>query len=510
MKKNLPVTDHEISLDNRILASKTDLKGRITYVNQAFVDVSGYSREELMGKPHNLVRHPDMPPAAFADLWETIQAGRPWTGFVKNRAKNGDYYWVKANASPEFKNGEISGYISIRTEPTRTEVETLGNLYKKVWKGEFTLPSTLHFPWRKRIKLAHRQLFIGAACTLALLGLPFAGHIWVQGVIAGLLIPAIVTTVLTLRSSAASHRRIDEGLLGIIEGNYDMNVTKERDDELGHIMDRIKTLQSRLQFKAFEIGGLVNNISQESEEMNGSSERLMSVAHSLTQATHSISGGVNEGTEHVQSTAAAIEEMNASIKEVSGQIEATLKVSEQAVQEAGHSNTLVEKLAADITDISSVVDTINAIARQTNLLALNATIEASRAGEAGRGFAVVANEVKELAHQTHSATVQISEQIKSIQSDSANAAQAIASIGQIISKMNEHSQQVATAMDEQAYATREISVSAQQANACMQNMQEVVSNMSELSGETEAASEHVKEIAATMVERTHDLRSRIH
>ncbi|ATX78944.1 methyl-accepting chemotaxis sensory transducer with Pas/Pac sensor [Mariprofundus aestuarium] len=510
MKKNLPVTDHEISLDSRIVASKTDLKGRITYVNQAFVDISGYSREELIGQAHNLVRHPDMPPSAFADLWETIQAGRPWTGFVKNRAKNGDYYWVKADASPEYKDGEISGYISIRTEPTRSEIETLGDIYKKVWKGEVTLPSSLHFPWRKRIKLTHRQSFIGGACFLALLGLPFAEYAWVQGATAGLLITAILASIFTVRSSATALRRIDEGLLGIIESNYDMNVTKERDDELGLIMDRIKTLQSRLQFEAFEVGGLVDNISRESVEMNDSSESLMSVAHSLTEATQNISSGVNEGTEHVQSTAAAIEEMNASIKEVSVQTEATLRVSEQAVKEADSSNALVGKLATAITDISSVVDTINTIARQTNLLALNATIEASRAGEAGRGFAVVANEVKELAHQTHSATDEISEQIKAIQSDSENAAQAIVSISQIITKMNEHSQQVAGAMDEQACATREISVSAQQANSCMQNMQAVVSDMSRLSGETEAASEQAKGIASSMMQRTDDLRSRVH
>ncbi len=511
MKKNLPVTDHEISMgSNTILASKTDLKGKITFVNQAFIDISGYTREELIGQPHNLVRHPDMPPAAFADLWETIKAGNPWTGFVKNRAKSGDFYWVKANASPEYTNGKISGYISIRTAPTQAEIATLGEVYKKVWKGEVTLPSSLHFPWHKRIKLAQMQSMVAGICFLALLGLPFAGNVWAQGSIAALLILGTMISLFGNRVTKRSLRRIDAGIIGLLQGKYNVDVIKDRDDALGGIMDHIRALQSRLQFEAFEIGELINSVSKESEEMNESSDKLTNVAHNLLHASQNISTGVSESTEHVQSTAAAIEEMNASIKEVSGQTEATLRVSEQAVKEAGESNALVAKLGIAVTDIGSVIATIETIARQTNLLALNATIEASRAGDAGRGFAVVANEVKQLANQTHNATVHISEQINTIQADSQNAAQAIGSIGEIITKMNEHSQQVAAALDEQAEATHEISVNAQRANACMQGMQSTVSDMSTLSADASSASEHTKEIAASMMQRAIDLQTHVH
>jgi len=509
MKKNLPVTNHEIPMNKRILASKTDLKGRITFVNQAFVDVSGFTREELIGKAHNLVRHPDMPPAAFADLWETIQAGRPWTGFVKNRAKNGDYYWVKADASPEYENGKITGYISIRTEPTSTEVASIEGLYKKVWKDEASLPSSLHFPWHKRIKLAQMQSIIGGLCFLALPGVFFADYAWVKGITAGVLISAILMTMFANRVTRSSLQRINQGLIGLLQGKYDVNLVKDRDDALGRIMDHIRSLQARLQFEAFEVGELVHSMSGESVEMNESSEALMSVAQNLSEATHNLSNGVNESTGHVESTAAAIEEMNANIKEVSSQTEETLRVSEQAVQEANASNTRVKKLAEAIADIDSVVATIDTIARQTNLLALNATIEASRAGDAGQGFAVVANEVKNLAHQTHNATLQISDQIKSIQTDSENATQSIESISEIVSKMNEHSQQVSAAMDEQAEATREISVNAQQANSCMHNMQIIVSDMSKLSGEAESSSGQTKGIASSMMQRAADLRSRV-
>jgi len=117
MRNNLPVTntEHHIA-DDCLIVSNTDIKGRITYFNQAFLDASGFSADELMGQPHNIVRHPDMPPEAFQNLWDTVKAGRPWYGAVKNRRKNGDYYWVMASASPIWENGAVTGYMSIRSK----------------------------------------------------------------------------------------------------------------------------------------------------------------------------------------------------------------------------------------------------------------------------------------------------------------------------------------------------------------------------------------------------------
>jgi aerotaxis receptor len=116
MRKNLPVTDVEYPLgEDTMIVSKTDLKGKLTYFNDQFVKASGFTEQELMNQPHNIVRHPDMPEAAFEDLWITLKAGKPWTGAVKNRRKNGDYYWVLASATPIWENGAVSGYMSIRT-----------------------------------------------------------------------------------------------------------------------------------------------------------------------------------------------------------------------------------------------------------------------------------------------------------------------------------------------------------------------------------------------------------
>lgn len=115
MKKNLPITDNEVTFDSSVaITSTTDLKGALTYINKDFLDISGFTTEELIGQNHNIVRHPEMPSAAFEDLWATIKAGKTWMGLVKNRCENGDYYWVDAFVTPLAKNGEITGYESTR------------------------------------------------------------------------------------------------------------------------------------------------------------------------------------------------------------------------------------------------------------------------------------------------------------------------------------------------------------------------------------------------------------
>jgi len=132
MRNNQPITDKEKFLsDDTLIVSKTDEKGRLTFVNKAFLDISGFTKEELIGQPHNIVRHPDMPEEAFEDLWKDLKASIPWGGYVKNRCKNGDYYWVYANAAPMVENGKFTGYVSIRTKPEREVVAQVGAIYRQ-------------------------------------------------------------------------------------------------------------------------------------------------------------------------------------------------------------------------------------------------------------------------------------------------------------------------------------------------------------------------------------------
>lgn len=140
MKDNGAVTHQELRFPSgATLASTTDLKSRITSCNRAFVAISGYSESELIGSEHSIVRHPDMPSTAFADLWKTIQSGKPWTGLVKNRAKCGGYYWVTANVTPVYEDGVITGYMSVRTEPDRAAIDRAEAHYREVRAGSARL-----------------------------------------------------------------------------------------------------------------------------------------------------------------------------------------------------------------------------------------------------------------------------------------------------------------------------------------------------------------------------------
>ncbi len=131
MRVNMPVTNVEVPLkESSMIVSKTDLKGQITYINRDFLEISGFTEQELIGASHNIVRHPDMPPEAFEDFWTTLKAGRPWIGLVKNRCKNGDYYWVEAHAAPLIENGQVAGYVSVRKKPSRHQVEQAEQVYR--------------------------------------------------------------------------------------------------------------------------------------------------------------------------------------------------------------------------------------------------------------------------------------------------------------------------------------------------------------------------------------------
>ena len=225
MRNNQPVTGQEHVLPaNATLVSVTDVKGRIVYCNPTFIQASGFMREELLGQAHNIIRHPDMPGEAFRDLWATLESGKPWRGVVKNRRKNGDHYWVEANAAPIIRGDRLVGYLSVRTTPTREEIEAAQALYERMNEEQAQGRQRLELHrGQLRRKDAFGRLAHWARLTVRAIGFSGAvavSAVWFAGVLASQVQPAVwvpLTAVLSLGALALQQRLLRRSFGSILD-----------------------------------------------------------------------------------------------------------------------------------------------------------------------------------------------------------------------------------------------------------------------------------------------------
>lgn len=256
MRTNLPVTSVEYPIhDDTLIVSKTDLKGKLSYFNDQFVAASGFTEAELMGQPHNIIRHPEMPPEAFEDLWVTLKAGKPWAGAVKNRRKNGDFYWVLASATPIWEGGQVTGYMSIRSKlpaDQRAEAEhvyallrarkahsytvTAGVIRKRSFADRFAMfTSTLKA--RLVTLIAVQSIFMVIIALEALFGsgqreFTISSGIALAVLTLGLLLGGMLG-LQTIRAVGRPLGQLNAAMARIAQGMFNSRIVIERDDELG-------------------------------------------------------------------------------------------------------------------------------------------------------------------------------------------------------------------------------------------------------------------------------------
>ncbi|SIS75530.1 methyl-accepting chemotaxis sensory transducer with Pas/Pac sensor [Neptunomonas antarctica] len=422
MKLNLPVTqvENHFSSDRNIL-STTNLKGAITYVNNDFIEVSGFNNDELIGKNHNMVRHPDMPPAAFDSLWSTAKSGNSWMGVVKNRTKDGNHYWVDAYVTPIKHHGAVSEYQSIRRRPLPEHVKRAEDIYAALQAGK--TPQVL----KNSLSLSGRSLaaFVIPASVAALSVFLFSLSGWTSLAVS---LIAIACAVITHQWAFSPFKAVVAKAKSIIDNPVARFIYTGRSDDVGQILLTIKALES-------ETAGLIGRIADSAESLTHNSLGLNTLV-SDSEA------GVRQQFAETDQVAAAVNEMSASIQEVSQNAQNSSEAAKeglvqvangrQVVTDSAHSmqiltdemlkaSEVIAVVAASSDSIAGILDVIGGVADQTNLLALNAAIEAARAGDAGRGFAVVADEVRTLASRTQIATEEIRTMIEQLQQSTKQA-----------------------------------------------------------------------------------------
>lgn len=487
MRTNLPVTNTEHMLkEGTSLVSKTDTKGRITYMNPAFMEMSGFSEDELMGAPHNIIRHPDMPEEAFADMWQTLKSGLPWTGIVKNRCKNGDYYWVRANVTPVREDGQIVGHMSVRNKPSAEQVAGAAKIYALFKAGQAK-------------GLAIKR---GAVVSTGLLGKLGTWRDTGLSVRIGVSMSAIIALILTL-GLAASSAAVDsvssywyggttivgaglallvwtrlqativrplktmiEGARAIAGGDLTVHFATDRHDEVGQ-------LQQALQQMNVNLRSVIGDV-----RVN---------ADTITMATHEITIGNMDLCGRTESQASSLEETASSMEQFASTVKQNAENAHQANQlalsasaVASKGGAVVEKVGTTMGEISAsakrivdIISLIDGIAFQTNILALNAAVEAARAGEQGRGFAVVAAEVRSLAQRSASAAKEIKtlidHSVEKVDVGHRLVGDAMTTMSDIVTSV----QQVNDIMKEIAVASREQSSGIDQVNLAIAHMDQV-------------------------------------
>lgn len=524
MRVNEPVTQRQTTVwEDANILSTTDPKGKIRYINEDFVKISGYQPEELIGQPHNVIRHPDMPRAVFQQMWRRLRSGQSWMGVVKNRCKNGDHYWVHAYATPILnERGEIVEIQSVRQRVSdQGIIDRAEKAYQRLRKAEPDQGDVSEaLAVGKRSGGATKWLtggqLAGALAVLGALMLPVSGTAQISlGVFA---IVIYAASLLPLFSQMNHARQQAQRLLDDPNGEHIF---------LGSSGEGATIALAQL-YLSTEIEAI-------SKRLGDDSLRLKRNMDSVAGSMQTVRAEAQNQSDETRSVATAMEEMTSTVDEVARNAAAAANTTQRAREETDRGRRTVEQsteavraLVRDIENASEIINRvdseaeriskasslINKITKQTHLLALNASVESARAGEAGRSFTVVAEEVRKLAGQTSQSTQEIEGIIESLQQGSTQAVKAMRESTQraeqtleYASESNSALEQIYSAVEEIRDMTGQIATATEQQSAAANEISRSVSNIEQVSARVTEESHNTDQRLQEVSERISGMNS---